>query len=145
MFPQHCSVNHQKHPCPNQQYDVYIDDVRAFSTSWDTHLVLLDTILFHLNDKTMASQSAHSSVSGPSKNLTGLVIGSPHVAANLGKRKLMKSYTWTIHAPQLIFTASLDVSIFTRTCGPAVPALSTPHRLDTPLTGLTTCDMHLSK
>ena len=32
-------------------YDVYIDDVRAFSISWETHLELLDAILHHLKDK----------------------------------------------------------------------------------------------
>ncbi len=30
--------------------DVYIDDVRAFSTSWDQHPVLLDTVLCHLSN-----------------------------------------------------------------------------------------------
>jgi hypothetical protein len=30
--------------------DMYIDDFGAFSTSWETHLELLDTFLHHLKE-----------------------------------------------------------------------------------------------
>jgi hypothetical protein len=99
MFPWHCSVNHEGILAKIDHSDVYIHYVGAFSTSWETHLVLLDTICCHLKDN-----------DGMSKKLTGLVIGSLHVASNLGKRKLIQSCTWTIHAPQLTFTASSVVS-----------------------------------
>jgi hypothetical protein len=34
----------------NDVADVYIEDVRAFSSSWQEHLALLDTVLCHLCD-----------------------------------------------------------------------------------------------
>ena len=125
--------------------DVYIDDVEAFSTSWKTRLKLLDTILNCFKDTDLTVNQ--SSANGPSKKLTGLVIGSPHADSDLGKRKSMQSCTWTIHAFQLTFAVSSAVSIFIGTFGPAMSIFSNPSQIawgwkrDDPSTGLMTCNM----
>jgi hypothetical protein len=49
--------------------DVYIDDVGAFSSSWQEHLNLLDTILCHLSDT--VSLLIRSNANGLSKKQTG--------------------------------------------------------------------------
>ncbi|KAL7480467.1 hypothetical protein ACHAW6_006158 [Cyclotella cf. meneghiniana] len=74
----------------------------------------------------MPSQSNCSSVIGPSKILTGLVIGSLHVASNLVKRKLTQSCLWTIHAPQPIFAISSAVSILLGHVAQPCPCHQTP-------------------
>jgi hypothetical protein len=53
--------------------EVYIDDIGAFSNSWEHHIELLHTIL--ANCRTTVLQSTRSSVTGPSKRLIGLVTG----------------------------------------------------------------------
>jgi hypothetical protein len=52
--------------------NVYIDDVGAFSSDWNHHINLGATILCQLCK--LGFTINHSSVNGPSKKLTGLVI-----------------------------------------------------------------------
>ena len=61
--------------------DLYVDDVGAFSISWDHHVELLSTMLHHLNDNGLPS--AHLSVNGLSKKWTALDVFSLHVALKI--------------------------------------------------------------
>ena len=74
--------------------DVYINDVGSFSSSWEDHSSLLDTVLCFLCDKGLPLILLNAN--GLSKKWTGLAIGSHPVALSPGKRKLMQSCTWTI-------------------------------------------------
>ncbi len=50
--------------------EVYIDDIGAFSNSWEEHMTLISKILTLLHDNGL--QSTHLSVNGQSKKLIGL-------------------------------------------------------------------------
>ena len=98
--------------------EVYIDYVGAFSSSWQDHISLLDTILHRLCDNGFTVNPL--SVNGPSKKQIGLAIGSHPMALSPGKRKSMRSCTWTVPAPPPIFVGTSAALIFIGICGLAV-------------------------
>ena len=53
MFPRHCPICHGEVLSGIDVAGGYIDDVGAFSSSWQENLALLDTILCHLCDNSL--------------------------------------------------------------------------------------------
>jgi hypothetical protein len=64
--------------------DMYINDGGAILLPWEHHMKLLNTILWHLQDND--SPSTHLNANGLSRKWIDLVIGSPYVVSNAGKR-----------------------------------------------------------
>jgi hypothetical protein len=50
MFPRLCSGSHGRYFRNFEDAEVNIDDIGAFSQSWDAHMALLHTILTKLQD-----------------------------------------------------------------------------------------------
>ncbi|KAL7477141.1 hypothetical protein ACHAW6_002949 [Cyclotella cf. meneghiniana] len=65
--------------------DVYIDNIGGFSHTWDDHVKLLGKISHRLHKNSCLL--THLNVNGPSKKLTGWVIGLLYGVKNHGRKK----------------------------------------------------------